>query len=611
MSERELENQDLWDKLWDSFNILIKASSKAIDEVKADNEQEVMDSLKNLSKNNDKFFNESIEQLKNQILDWTTWTERLLLEKQIIELQEIDILYKRYLKEKMTRSTNVRLDLYFNQVRSEITIQSPIEDDKEEIQKIIDDEDERKEDSLWDSSYRDLIEKSLSMKGRILESVNETDKVENFYNLFTIEYINILESISGEKTPIKSIRDNWLDITEKQLNQIISKVIQRGKLTLKDIDFDIIEFTLNWNKEISIDVKEKLQKVEKSIRQAVEKERNKVELIDNYYSLTSLFNKLWYKVTYTKKEISEIKNKIETLESEIKKIKNKEPKQIIKLQKEIDKLNKKLENINNADELVKKIKKESANYSKEELRWLLIWNEDKKNMDTFKYWLFIEVFWFSHLAKETLDYWLTNHIQNRTIIIKWKNIRFTKEYINENKEVFMHNLKTYFWFMMAIESFWWELNSKKNTYAHWPLQWVDWYSNWKLVNNGQQPFKTAKNRAGNYYKWWETKVTNKPLLLQYIEEDNKNNLWKLNIKQFQTEKQIALWFPDAIMRKWKALKLLMWIMVWDIWSAKQYYLEIHNWETIIKSTSNKKKKKITKITQKHINTFFPNFKQIN
>lgn len=120
-----------------------------------------------------------------------------------------------------------------------------------------------------------------------------------------------------------------------------------------------------------------------------------------------------------------------------------------------------------------------------------------------------------------------------------------------------------------------------NSSAKWPFQWIDWYK-WKTKSkkfNRQEgnfsPFETWLRRTDSFYNNWvftNFKSENTP---EYIKTAWNNN-WKLDLKNFNSDKQLDLWFIDLLMRWKKWREYMMWIMVWNYYYAKKSYENIHH-----------------------------------
>ncbi len=557
MAEKEqLNNPDLSERIDKAKEIVLNAIEDAFYEVASDTEKELYEKVKELSKINDRFFDESINILIKQIKNSPSWKQRDLLENQINELKKINKLYKEFKKVKMTRKTNTELSSLFNEVLTEIRDFREIENEREEIEEKFEKEKEKLKDKVIDWSYRDLVEKSIDIKVLYLESINETKQIEDFYNLFTIEYINLLDKKGKWKDfPDESNFNDWLNLSEPDLIYIVNIVIKKLDLINKQPDFNEIEFRINWwTKIISIDEIINKEKEENN------KEKLKTEIIKDYFSLIDLFKKNDFKWLY-----SGINNSL-----------SKDWKDSIEL-----------------------FRKKTISFSREEVFTLLkdAYKKDSWNKENlFLLVPFLEIYWLWKETLKTLDYWLENYILWGIVTLpdekrKYKKIKFTKEFIEKNKNTMLENLKVFFSYLMVIETSWWRLDMESSAWAKWVVQFMDWYKNWKKIKNWQWSFKTALNRAKNF--WWKDKPN-------YISEAEKW-WWRIKVDEFWPDKQLSIWISDAIMREKTKPELLMWILLWNVWSAKEYYKKKHNTE---------KWKEVSDVVKKRTRFFSKRFIQI-
>ena len=208
--------------------------------------------------------------------------------------------------------------------------------------------------------------------------------------------------------------------------------------------------------------------------------------------------------------------------------------------------------------------------------------KDKKYIIKYeKYTDKLNKIWLSEETEELIIKWIYKKLINKTITINWKKIKLTSEYIESNKKRFTKNITNFLITLMNIESYGWKNVENEKSSAKGPLQWIDGWKNWKKHSSFNRnkwktsPFETALRRASMFYTWdkypeFESKSIPKDIISAW------NNWWKLNIKKFSTEKQIQLWYIDLLMRKWKAKEYLIWTMVWNKWSAKKLYTDIHH-----------------------------------
>ncbi|PIE85250.1 hypothetical protein CSA08_03275 [Candidatus Gracilibacteria bacterium] len=557
MAEKEqLNNPDLSERIDKAKEIVLNAIEDAFYEVASDTEKELYEKVKELSKINDRFFDESINILIKQIKNSPSGKQRDLLENQINELKKINKLYKEFKKVKMTRKTNTELSSLFNEVLTEIRDFREIENEREEIEEKFEKEKEKLKDKVIDGSYRDLVEKSIDIKVLYLESINETKQIEDFYNLFTIEYINLLDKKGkGKDFPDESNFNDGLNLSEPDLIYIVNIVIKKLDLINKQPDFNEIEFRINGGtKIISIDEIINKEKEENN------KEKLKTEIIKDYFSLIDLFKKNDFKGLY-----SGINNSL-----------SKDGKDSIEL-----------------------FRKKTISFSREEVFTLLkdAYKKDSGNKENlFLLVPFLEIYGLGKETLKTLDYGLENYILGGIVTLpdekrKYKKIKFTKEFIEKNKNTMLENLKVFFSYLMVIETSGGRLDMESSAGAKGVVQFMDGYKNGKKIKNGQWSFKTALNRAKNF--WGKDKPN-------YISEAEK---WggRIKVDEFGPDKQLSIWISDAIMREKTKPELLMGILLGNVWSAKEYYKKKHNTE---------KGKEVSDVVKKRTRFFSKRFIQI-
>lgn len=192
--------------------------------------------------------------------------------------------------------------------------------------------------------------------------------------------------------------------------------------------------------------------------------------------------------------------------------------------------------------------------------------------------------WLSEETKEIIDIWIEKYLLWKTFYINKRNIVFDRDFIDNNKDIFYHNITEFLMFLLELESNWWYINAQNPiSSAKWPLQWLDWFKwdkKFKTYNREDwiySPFETALRRSDMFYNNWKFtnfKTDNTPI---YIKEAWTNN-WKLELDTFSPDKQIDLWFIDLLMRWKKSQWYLAWIMLWNYYFAKVTYKYIHHTE---------------------------------
>ncbi len=148
-----------------------------------------IDILKDLSDINSlsKLILNSIKKIKENLKN-SNCENRELSEKHKDQLKLIEILYNKFKKEKYSDITNANLKKIFNIKNIDLIKLDTLEN---KTKKIIFIENKRLKDNyiFSKSSFRDNIEKNLNFKWEYIE----TKKINEFFNLFTIEYINLLD----------------------------------------------------------------------------------------------------------------------------------------------------------------------------------------------------------------------------------------------------------------------------------------------------------------------------------------------------------------------------------------------------------------------------------
>jgi hypothetical protein len=211
-------------------------------------------------------------------------------------------------------------------------------------------------------------------------------------------------------------------------------------------------------------------------------------------------------------------------------------------------------------------------------------NIEKKEKKYEKYVDKLEQEGFSEETEKLILKWILDKLENKIVTIDWIKIKFDEVFIYNNIEQITENIKNFLIYLMNIESYWWKNVENKESSAKWPLQWIDGWKNWIKHSNYNRkewifsPFETALRRADLFYSWNKYPSFKSEKIPKHIIEA-WNNWWKLDVKKFDSEKQIQLWFIDILTRKWKAIEYLMWTMLWNTWSANKLYMEIHHTKT--------------------------------
>ena len=262
-----------------------------------DSKTDILKDLSDINNTKSKSILSSIEIIIGNLEDNSCDT-RGLAEKQANKLKQIKLLYEKYKKEKYTDLTNSRLQKVFDVDGIDINRLDELDSYAE---KIINLENNKLKDTYFsEDTFRDNIERNINFVWEYIHwTYNETPEMEEFLNLFTIEYINLIRK---EKKNIKINNASKLILTKKELKIIIVKVQKRIKS--KKIDFEI-EFNLIWSEE-KIKIKDFIEKYEKEKTEAekrakdeksrlekLKKKREKYEKESPDFNYLEEINKSW------------------------------------------------------------------------------------------------------------------------------------------------------------------------------------------------------------------------------------------------------------------------------------------------------------------------------
>lgn len=224
-------------------------------------------------------------------------------EEQTEQLKKIKKLFTKYKKERYTDFTNKELKKLFNSIDSNLNNLDKIWNN---IENIIYLDKKWREDTFYENNtLRDIVEKNVNFVWEYIHwTYNETPEMENFLNIFTIEYSNFLSS----KKLNKYVKINSkLLINKKDLTLILLKVQNKIKVKL---NFEI-EFNLIWSKEKIIinDFIEQYKKEKIEANKTEKEERLFIKKIENdrRKNIQNLFTKYyWNKTVNSRKDINSL-----------------------------------------------------------------------------------------------------------------------------------------------------------------------------------------------------------------------------------------------------------------------------------------------------------------
>jgi len=530
---------------------------KAYYEITAPGKQELLNDAEKVDKKieDDSLLQKSIDELKSKIQISQTWKQRSILEEQLEELEKLHDLYSKYKNIKLTQKTKEEIDSLFKWITSQLSLEKEqIHDDYDKIQWLIKKEEMRLMDTIEIKpfSIRDFIEDKIDIIWT-LESF-PPQKYQDFFDIATIEYINILES------------KLWRKLTDKENKKILAqKGLLLDKKDLKIFSENIAnQLPDNYNFKYKVKLfNDKI--IELNNKQTTKSKKRKI-------NINELFNEVETKNNYDKLPTNEKMKKIEDILNN--------PKNEKFLLEVISKLENKVISIDH-----KKIKltKEFINEHKKELlnnlKTLILmiihiesdWNYKAKNLQKSSWkglwqwldwnWRYSEEYIFDkkwYTKKQLLEKFNTKSF-NQVLKKIYKTTDLTK--LKKNKKI-----RTT-----------WNTSSFETT-----LKWIYyWYLNDLL---DKLDFKIPKKY-------------DKPIKLSPID---------LNLEQ-----QIQLLILD-IGINWKTVKNKLWqtvwikdfmwtALLWNSWAVKEIYKIFHHTKpdkktlTRIKTISPKYTKKLIKL----------------
>ena len=243
------------------------------------------DALLNESKNLDEKISDTsplqkaVSKLSAKIQESKTWEERYVLEKQLNELEEIYILYQKYERKNVTNKTKLELNNLFEWITKQINLkENTINDDNEKIEELLEKEEERLEDTIdliGNLTIRDIVEKYIDIDW-VMESLSPKEYQE-FFDIFTITYINHLDKNKDKKQDKEIIENDWFYLDNNDALDFIHSLIKNINSNNSKINTNF-NFTIKLNKdwyEKTLDANLKI--IEKELEEFEEKNNTKIK----------------------------------------------------------------------------------------------------------------------------------------------------------------------------------------------------------------------------------------------------------------------------------------------------------------------------------------------
>jgi len=515
------------DFLWYWNKIDFETLEKQVDNLK--NDEKILET-------SFQFLNKKIESFKG---NWILETHEIdLLNSQIKYHKELAKKKSSFLakKEKFTKLNKERILSLYNE--SENSIISDVELDF--IKDTEENELDKLDDTIMDTSYRDYIEKNVNILWE-MEYLYEKDIVTSFYDKFTIAYLNYLESNYPEswiKTLHKNL-DKWLVLNEIEIRSLVYSFFENNIDEFKDfnnkLEIKLFEsrYIINTN-----DFKEQI-----------------VLSNNKKYRVSLLTWALWYS---TDKEINEKIKRQLWVEWNI---------------DQIDLINKYIEYLLKEKDI-----------RKNDLIKLL--EKDKR----FNYLDFMEEYW---LPESVSDIYLDMVLRK----LEWKNVtiwkvrtKITEKLIRDNILDIMHNFTVLNKIIVAIESNGNNVDNNSWSSAKWYFQYLNW-NKWAGRKKWEfSSFETALRRYYIQYSWIDPlkmpnqELESNPKVPQWIVDTYNDK--SFDPKELSAEKQNQLFIVDIFNNNkphknsnWSKVyssDFLALVLMWNLWWTEKLYKIYHH-----------------------------------
>ncbi len=414
--------------------------------------------------------NKKLKQLENNY-SLLNPLKKEVLENQIRELKKLQEKYNKEKQKLVTNKTKKELNIIFKDINNSIINWKIIWKKIKKWFNILENEVKQKKDNLdifwFNMSYRDFIEKNIDFP-KINESFIDWEQwwIKDFYNYFTVEYINFLDNNIAIKATHKNLkRLNGLNISKNDLYTILNKTLERFIYNNKNINFKYITIKLN-SKEIKIDLNKRKESL---LKKLLIKETKEIKQIINSIS-----------------KRMELKNILYVLKWNIPNSKN-----AILINLKIEKL-KELWIIINKKDLIdfleQKINKNKASKKiKENIKITSLLEKYLKIIDIKDRW---DINNYSFLKKMMFDYyeWRITIKEFKDILIKGYYYAFKQELKSIRWKKWLENIKKYKtrWQNIFIKEVWPVLNNADNAKDLFLLSWVE---------SNAKPYKKSSSEA--------------------------------------------------------------------------------------------------------------------
>ena len=482
--------------------------------------------------------------LESKIRDfWADWIteehEEDFLNKQIEYHKNFNEVIRKYnwIKNEISDKSREEIDNYILENNSRSIWDSHIDYLE---QKIINASEILSKSYFW-NSIRNNVEENIDIDW-IIESVRSNEKIESFFKIFSLYYLNIIENKTDSKSEIINIMNNpWLGLilTRNETLNLTKKIVVENYDFFKNFDYSFDIKIFSSDSPLNIDLNNIINQIERENSLSYKKDLL-VDIIKwEEWSINNINEVLWT-------------------------------------------------NIDNRDLLLENYTKYLIDQSIINKSQLL--NIFEKNDSQFNYLDFLNNYWFT----ENLDFTYREMIQRQLLWTRiwWENITLDQEYINENYNAIINNLEVFTKIILEVESSGRNVANNSWSSARWYFQYMTWNNGNSSRSEGKfTSIETALRRCYMEYSW-NTNIPNNTLEHHnnvpdwVVEFYNKSSL---DTRELSAEQQNELFIIDLFKNNRRIQNWAWWrvgindflwlIAIWNSWAIKKAYGIFHHTNT--------------------------------
>ncbi len=497
--------------------------------------------------------------LENKIIDFSSdWItedyEEDFLNKQIEYHKSFNEVIKEYnsIKDDISNKSREEIENYILENNSRSIWNSHIDFLE---QKIINASEILSKSYFW-NSIRNNVEANIDIDW-VVESVRSNKKIENFFKIFSLYYLNIIENKTSSKSELINIMNNpWLGLmlTREETFNLTKKIVVENYDFFKNFDYSFGIKIFSSDSELNIDLQNIINQIERENSLSYKKDLL-IEIIRWEEWSTQRVNEILWT------------------------------------------------NINNYELLLENYTKYLIDQSIINKSELL--NVFEQNNNNFNYLDFLNNYWFT----ENLDFTYREMIQRQLLWTRiwWENITLDQEYINENYNAIINNLEVFTKIILEVESSGRNVANNSWSSARWYFQYMTWNNGNSSRSDGK--FTSIETALRRYYMEysWNTNIPNNKL------EHHNNvpswvvdfyNRWNLDTRDLTAEQQNELFIIDLFknnrrIENWAWGKVgindFLWLIaIGNSWAIKKAYGIFHH-----TNTDNQTEQVLTRVLNKY------------